>query len=88
MIKMAGNLVSTRCGQIDGFQPCQHSEILARLAEPAGRSPGSDFEAAQARADEVRRPVSEARQIQTIRPSQLHRHPRTVNPMPKSRDFH
>ena len=59
-------------------------DLTARLATLAA----PPFEAALARADEVKRPVSEARQALLSGPSQLQRHPRNVNPMPRSRDFH
>ncbi|MDH3472441.1 MAG: error-prone DNA polymerase [Rhodospirillales bacterium] len=63
------------------------SARLESLSAPQENGRAQTFEAAQARADEVRRPVSEARQVPVARPSQLGRHPRDVNPIPKSRDF-
>jgi error-prone DNA polymerase len=63
------------------------SARLESLSAPQENNPTQTFEAAQAHADEIRRPVSEARQVLVARPSQLGRHPRNVNPIPKSRDF-
>ncbi len=63
------------------------TERLIDLAEAdregAQKSAGAAFEAAQARADEVRRP-----QHPMTAGGPVARHPRDVNPMPKSRDFH
>jgi hypothetical protein len=41
---------------------------------------------AEARADEVKRPTRDQRPNLSSGPGR--RHPRDVNPMPKSRDFH
>jgi error-prone DNA polymerase len=57
-------------------------DMTGRLAE---LKPGPVMESAQARADEVKRPTRDHRP--DVRPD-IRRHPRNVNPMPKSRDFH
>jgi error-prone DNA polymerase len=54
------------------------TDMTARLAE---LKPGPPMESTQARADEVKRPSRDQR-------PDIRRHPRDVNPMPKSRDFH
>ncbi len=58
------------------------AEELEDMTERLGDlKPGPALESAQARADEVKRPTRDQR-------PNLRRHPRDVNPMPKSRDFH
>jgi len=54
------------------------TDMTERLAE---LKPGPAMTADPARADEVKRPTRDQR-------PDLRRHPRNVNPLPKSRDFH
>ncbi len=54
---------------------------LAELTEPRHPAPDPTLQPPLARADEVKRPTSDARQA-------IIRHPRNVNPLPPSRDFH
>ncbi len=63
------------------------TDRLHELAAPAADHPARSFEAAQARADEVKRPGPDPAPP-SRRPNQPRRHPRNVDPMPKSRDFH
>jgi error-prone DNA polymerase len=60
---------------------------LGELTEPARDAAGPSFEPALARADEVKRPGPDP-VMPSRAPSQFGRHPRSVNPLPKSRDFH
>ncbi|MDH3594849.1 MAG: error-prone DNA polymerase [Rhodospirillales bacterium] len=60
---------------------------LGELTEPAHDAAAPSFEPALARADEVKRPGPDP-VLPGRAPSQLGRHPRNVNPLPKSRDFH
>jgi error-prone DNA polymerase len=57
-------------------------DMTERLAE---LKPGPPLAADPARADEVKRPTRDQRPDRRPLPP---RHPRDVNPMPKSRDFH
>jgi len=63
------------------------TDRLHELSAPVGDDPARSFDAAQARADEVKRPGPDPADL-ARRPNQLRRHPRNVNLMPKSRDFH
>ncbi|MEO3430818.1 error-prone DNA polymerase [Pelagibius sp. CAU 1746] len=63
------------------------AEELEDMTERLGDlKPGPALESAQARADEVKRPGRDHRSSPHSGPGR--RHPRDVNPMPKSRDFH
>ncbi|WP_193368426.1 error-prone DNA polymerase [Pelagibius marinus] len=63
------------------------AEELEDMTERLGDlKPGPALESAQARADEVKRPTRDHRPAPSSGPGR--RHPRDVNPMPKSRDFH
>ncbi len=60
-------------------------ELIDMTGRLADLKPGAVLTAEPARADEVKRPTRDQRS--DLRPSPA-RHPRNVNPMPKSRDFH
>jgi error-prone DNA polymerase len=63
------------------------TQRLAELTRPARDGSAPSFEPALARADEVTRPGRDPLTPDRA-PSRLGRHPRHVDPLPKSRDFH
>ena len=63
------------------------TDRLMTLSRPPATGRAKPLEPAHAHADEVKRPNRDL-DIPASRPSQLRRHPRDVNPLPRSRDFH